>query len=119
MHMKTPETTLKTFEEALARVGHQSYSLQLYIAGSTQKSMRAIANTRQFCAKFLAGRYELDIIDIYQTPALAKEAQIIAVPTLVRSAPLPVKRIIGEMSDIERIVSAIDQPQIVATRGQK
>ena len=78
---------------------HQQYTLKLYVAGSTQKSMRAITNTRRFCEKVLLGRYQLDVIDIDQDPALAQSAQIIAVPTLIRTFPSSVKRIIGQMDD--------------------
>ena len=103
-----PIDPLDMFEEALAATDRQPYSLQLYIAGNTRRSVQAIANTRRICDESLDGRYELDIIDIYQSPALAKFAQIIAVPTLVRIFPLPVKRIIGDMLNARRIIFSVD-----------
>jgi circadian clock protein KaiB len=108
MKISGPITPMEKFEEALAITDRQPYSFQLYIAGNTRRSVQAIANTRRVCDESLDGRYELDIIDIYQSPALAKLAQIIAVPTLVRIFPLPVKRIIGDMLNAKRLIFAID-----------
>lgn len=107
--MKTPEIARPTAEETRDNPDTQRYVLQLYIAGRTEKSMLAIANTRRLCDTFLAGRYQLDIVDIYQCPALAQKAKIIATPTLVRTLPLPVRRIIGEMHDAQRIMVVVDR----------
>jgi circadian clock protein KaiB len=84
------------------------YQLALYIAGTTNKSMRAITNLRQFCERFLAGRYHLSIIDIYQCPDATRAAQIVAAPTLVRSFPLPIIRLVGEIADMRRILVDAD-----------
>lgn len=119
MNIPGPVTPLEEFEEALAATDRQPYSLQLYIAGNTRRSVQAIANTRRVCDESLDGRYELDIIDIYQSPALAKFAQIIAVPTLVRISPLPVKRIVGDMLNARRIIFAVDHaPERIQERPQ-
>jgi len=85
-----------------------TYVFRLYVTGMTPKSTRAIANVRKLCEKHLADRYKLKVIDIYQQPALARKAQIIATPTLVRDQPLPLRRLIGDMSDEERFLVGID-----------
>jgi len=82
--------------------------LRLYVTGQTPRSVRAIENLSKFCARFLNGRFELEVIDIYQQPALAKEVQILAAPTLIKSHPLPVRRLVGDFSDQGRVVSGLD-----------
>ena len=82
--------------------------LRLYVGGMTLQSLRAIANIRSICAEYLARRHQLEIIDIYQQPALAKERQIVAAPTLVREFPLPMRRVIGDLSAPERILCELD-----------
>ncbi len=80
------------------------YLLTLFVAGTTPNSVRAIHNTQRFCEAHLAGRYELRIIDIYQQPELAKSEQIIAAPTLIRRQPLPLRRLIGDMTNASRLL---------------
>jgi circadian clock protein KaiB len=70
--------------------------------------VRAIENLNRFCARFLKGRFDLEVIDIYQQPALAKEVQILAAPTLIKTQPLPVRRLVGDFTDQERVVSGLD-----------
>lgn len=94
----------KEFERAVAENPQARYVLKLYVSGMTPRSLRAIANLRKLCAKFLPGRHDLEIIDIYQQPALAKGAQIVAVPTLVKELPPPLRRVIGDLSDRGRIL---------------
>jgi circadian clock protein KaiB len=98
--------------EALERAGERSrterYVLRLYVTGMTPRSMRAIENVRRICDTRLPGRYELEVIDIYQQPALAKGEQIIAAPTLIRKLPLPLRRVIGDMSSTERVLLGLD-----------
>jgi circadian clock protein KaiB len=107
--MKTP----KGMTEAPA-AGHQDgsphgpYLLRLYVAGLTSRSIRAIENIERICKQRLGGRYELEVIDIHQQPRLAKEAQILAVPTLVKALPLPLRRLIGDLSDEERVLVGLD-----------
>ena len=84
------------------------YVLRLYVSGMTSNSLRAIENVRKICAEYLAGRSHMEIIDIYQQPALAKERQIVAAPTLVKELPLPMRRFIGDMSQTERILQGLD-----------
>jgi circadian clock protein KaiB len=84
------------------------YVLRLYVTGTTQRSGAAIANVRRTCEEHLAGQYDLEVIDIYQQPALAKGDQIIAVPTLIKQLPPPLRRLIGDMSDTERVLMGLD-----------
>jgi circadian clock protein KaiB len=86
----------------------KGYSLRLYVAGQTPKSLMAFANLKQICEDHLAGRYELEIIDLLQNPQLAHGDQIFAVPTLVRRLPEPVKKIIGDLSNTERVLVGLD-----------
>ena len=84
------------------------YVLRLYVAGKSPKSERAIANIKIICEENLQGRYELEVIDLYQQPQLAQGDQIIAVPTLIKKLPLPLRRIIGDMSNTERVLVGLD-----------
>jgi circadian clock protein KaiB len=84
------------------------YVLRLYVTGMTARSRRAIENVREICEAHLHGRYELEVIDIYQQPVLAKGDQIIAAPTLIKRLPLPLRRIIGDMSTTERVLVGLD-----------
>ena len=95
------------FEQAAAEQSHVQYVLTLYVAGMRPRSQRAIENIRRLCEEHLAGRYELQIIDIYQQPALAEDAQIVAAPTLVKKLPPPLRQIIGDMSDDGRVLVAM------------
>ena len=85
-----------------------NYVLRLYVSGMTPNSQRAIENVRKICAEHLEGRYQLEIIDIYQQPNFAKEGQIIATPTLVKELPEPLRKFIGDMSHTERILLGLD-----------
>lgn len=96
------------FESRLRDRRTEKYILRLYIAGTTPRSTRAVANIREICERNLRGRYDLEVIDIYQKPALAKGEQIIAAPTLVKQLPLPLRRFIGDLSDTERILVGMD-----------
>ena len=84
------------------------YNLRLYVAGQTPKSMAAIANLKRICEQHLAGRYTIEVIDLLVTPQLAAGDQIVAVPTLVRRLPPPLKRVIGNLSDTERVIVGLD-----------
>ena len=86
----------------------EKYILRLYITGMTNRSARAIENLRTFCEKHLAGHYELQVIDVYQQPELARTEQIVAVPTLIKKLPLPLRRLIGDMSDETRVLVGLD-----------
>jgi circadian clock protein KaiB len=98
----------KDFELALHETDKGTYVLRLYVSGMTPNSMRAVENIRKICAEHLEGRYQLEIIDIYQHPIFAKEGQIVAAPTLVKELPLPLRKFIGDMSNTERILLGLD-----------
>jgi len=84
------------------------WELRLYIAGQTPKSMTALANLRQYCEEHLAGRYKLEVIDLLMSPQLAEGDQILAIPTLVRKVPVPIRKIIGDLSNEERVLVGLD-----------
>ena len=96
------------FEQALAARGGQHFLLRLYVTGATPSSQRAIANLSTICDEELKGRYTLEVIDVYQRPDLAKGEQIIATPTLIRKLPEPVARLVGDLSDKERVLIGLD-----------
>jgi len=86
----------------------QTYELRLYIAGQTPKSVLALANLRLLCEKHLHGRYAIEVIDLMEHPQLAEGDQILALPTLVRRLPEPIKKIIGDLSNTERVLVGLD-----------
>jgi circadian clock protein KaiB len=98
----------KAFEAALDIPSDSQYVLRLYIAGTTPQSVKAITNLKKVCEESLQDRYTLEIIDIYQQPQLAEDEQIIAVPTLIKKLPSPLKRLIGDMSNTEHVLIGLD-----------
>ncbi|MGH7031656.1 MAG: circadian clock KaiB family protein [Stellaceae bacterium] len=84
------------------------YHLRLYVAGQTAKSLAAIANLRRVCEDHLAGRYDIEVIDLLQNPKLAMVDQILAIPTLIRGLPGPLRRLIGSLSDTEKVLVGLD-----------
>ena len=97
-----------TSEKSLAKPSKPRYRLRLYIAGMTPRSARALANIAEICEQYLKGRYDLQIIDLYQQPVLAAGDQIIAVPTLIKKLPPPLRRLIGDLSDREQVLIGLD-----------
>lgn len=88
------------------------YRLRLFVAGTSRRSLRTIVNLRRFCAERLAGRVDFEIVDIYQQPHLAEQDQVVAAPTLVKLWPLPLRRIIGDLSEEARVLRALDLPAV-------
>jgi circadian clock protein KaiB len=84
------------------------YELRLYVAGQTPRSMQAFANLTKICEEFLTGRYRIEIIDLLEKPQLAKGDQILAIPTLVRTLPEPIRKIIGDLSNKEKVLVGLD-----------
>ena len=84
------------------------WNLRLYVAGQTQKSITAFANLKKICEEHLAGKYKIEVIDLIKNPQLAKGDQIIALPTLVRKLPEPLKKIIGDLANTERVLVGLD-----------
>ncbi len=108
MAKETKKNTTAEFERALTRTKTEKYLLRLYITGMTARSTRAIENIRAVCEEHLKGHYELEIIDIYQHPNLAEGEQIIAAPTLIKKLPVPLRRMVGDLSDKERVLLGLD-----------
>jgi len=98
----------KDFERALQNKANERYTLRLYTTGMTPRSMRAVESIKAICEEHLKGRYELEIIDIQQQPVLARGDQIIAAPTLIKRLPEPLRRLIGDLSDSERVLLGLD-----------
>src|SRR6187402_2519484 len=86
----------------------ESYALKLYVAGQTPKAVRAFSNLRKICEEHLEGRYSIEVIDLIENPALGRGDQILALPTLVRRLPTPIKKIIGDLSNTERVLVGLD-----------
>jgi len=96
------------FDLTISKQDKDNYVLRLYITGSTSRSVLAITNLKKICEEYLEGRYELEVIDLYKKPGLAKGDQIIAAPTLIKKLPLPFRRIIGDMSNKEKVLLGLD-----------
>jgi circadian clock protein KaiB len=110
MSNQEPIDRAADFEEALrnAAGSTQRYVLRLYVTGSTPRSSKAIQSIRSLCEIHLNGRYDLEVIDIYQQPVLAKGEQIIAAPTLIRKLPAPLRKVVGDLSNTERVLIGLD-----------
>lgn len=91
-----------------ARRSSKTYELRLYVAGQTPKSLTAFANLKKICEQHLAGQYHIEVIDLLKKPQLASGDQILAIPTLVRKLPEPIKKIIGDLSNTERVLVGLD-----------
>jgi circadian clock protein KaiB len=102
------DSTLAEFEKLVATLARPTYCFRLYVSGASSRSAVAIENVRRICEKYLAGHYELEVVDIYQQPAQTKAAQVIAVPTLIKELPFPPQRFVGDMSNTERIVVGLN-----------
>jgi circadian clock protein KaiB len=84
------------------------WNMRLYVAGQTPKSLRALANLKRICEEHLAGKYHIEIIDLLENPQLASTDQILAIPTLIRKLPEPMRKIIGDLSNVERVLVGLD-----------
>ncbi len=106
--MDDGDNTTRAFESAIKSPSQELYVLHLYVAGMNSKSLQAVENIKRICEEYLPGRYQLEVIDIYQQPILAKDGQIVAAPTLVKELPLPLRKLIGSMSNTERVLVGLD-----------
>ncbi|WP_201743905.1 circadian clock KaiB family protein [Hymenobacter busanensis] len=86
----------------------ETWELRLYVAGQTAKSVTALANLKRYCERYLKGRYQLEVIDLLQHPHLAEGDQVLAIPTLVRKVPKPIRKIIGDLSNQEKVLVGLD-----------
>ena len=102
------QTTTEAFEERVANRSNECYVLRLYIAGLTPRSTLAVERIRAICERYLAGRYELTVIDLYLQPEAARQAQIVVAPTLVKECPSPMRLFIGDMADEKRILLGLN-----------
>jgi circadian clock protein KaiB len=105
---KTAARKRASLAKATKRPKDATYDLCLYVAGNTQKSSTAIANLKRICTEHLGGQYRIKVIDLLKQPALAKGDQILAIPTLVRRLPVPIRKIIGDLSDTARVLVGLD-----------
>ena len=107
MEDREAQDQIEEFERASDQAGASRYVLRLYVTGTTYRSNQAIMNIRNVCEEYLEGRYELQVIDMYQQPELARRDQIIAAPTLIRQLPLPLRKLIGDLSSVERVLAGL------------
>jgi circadian clock protein KaiB len=100
----------EAFEEAMKgnALKRAKYILRLYVTGSTSRSLKAVYNLRKICEEHLSDEYELEVIDIYKNPDAAREAQIVAAPTLVKKLPLPIRKFVGDLSNTQKILIGLD-----------
>ena len=103
-------STTEKFEEALNRKRERraEYILRLYVTGSTPHSLKAISNLKRLCEEYLPGAYDLQVVDIYKNPDSARDAQIIAAPTLIKRLPAPLRRFVGDLSNTEKLLIGLD-----------
>lgn len=101
------DATRREFKEALAR-GREPYELRLYVTGATPRSGNAVANVKAICEEYLHGQYVLEVVDLYQQPHLAEADHIMATPTLIKKQPLPLRRLVGDLSDEARVLAGLD-----------
>lgn len=95
-------------EQPSASDSRREYVMTLYVTGATRASQRAIANLNDICREYLSGRWELEVVDIYQSPGAAKDANVLATPTLVKTLPEPMRKLIGDLSEKDRVLLLLD-----------
>ncbi len=105
---KVPDSELDTSNSALRTSNSEFWDLRLYVAGQSPKCLEAFANLKRICEEHLHGRYRIEVVDLLKNPTLARGDQILAVPTLVRKLPPPVKKIIGDFTNTERVLVGLD-----------
>jgi circadian clock protein KaiB len=108
--MKTPAASPKSHKSKLTGPTSGAWELRLYVAGPTPKSVTAFRNIEKLCEEHLAGLYHIEVIDLTKDPQLAQGDQILALPTLVKKLPVPIRKIIGTLSDTERVLGALGLP---------
>lgn len=105
---KKPEDHALALTRAASALAKTKYVLRLYVAGISPKSERAIRSVKDLCEQYLPNRYELEIVDIYQQPGAVREEQVIVAPTLIKKLPLPLRRLIGDMANKEKVLVGLD-----------
>jgi circadian clock protein KaiB len=109
------DATLKRFEDALAEPDTTRYELTLFVNGASDLSARAIANAKRLCEVHLHDRYQLAVVDVHEDPAAVLIGQVLAAPTLLKSSPLPVRKLVGDLSQTAKVLLALDLPAMPAT----
>ena len=107
MAHKKSRSTKSRLESAGAGGSTERYMLKLYVTGATERSLRAIANLKAVCEQYLKGRYHLEVVDIYRRPALLRRDQIVAVPTLVKKLPVPLRLLVGDLTRTEQVLEGL------------
>ena len=107
MAQKKSRSTQGRLEPAEAGEATERYVLKLYVTGATARSLRAIANLKAICEQYLKGRYDLEVVDIYRRPALLRRDQIVAVPTLIKKLPVPLRLLVGDLSRTEQVLQGL------------
>jgi circadian clock protein KaiB len=109
--MTTPQdATLRRFEDELAALDESTYELTLFVSGASDLAARAIANARRLCDIHLHGRCHLSVVDVHENPAAVLNSSLLATPTLVKNLPLPVRRVVGDLSHTDKVLRALDLP---------
>lgn len=103
-----PRNDYASFERALKKSNERQYLLRLYVTGATPRSVQAISNIRHMCEEHLKGRYQLEVVDVYRQPELVKGQDLVAVPTLIKLLPTPLRKFIGDMVNTKRILAGLD-----------
>jgi circadian clock protein KaiB len=106
--MNEQKDVTRELENAAMGLAQEKYVMRLFVAGMSPRSLQAIENIKQICETYLAGRYQMEVIDVYQQPILAKDGQIVATPTLIKELPPPLKKLVGSMSDTQRVLIGMD-----------
>jgi circadian clock protein KaiB len=106
--MDEPNSATERFEQALKEMSAEKYVLRLYVAGMSPRSLEAIENIKRICDENMPGRYELEVVDLYQQPIFAKDGQIVAAPTLIKELPPPLKKLVGNLSNTEKTLVGLD-----------
>lgn len=104
------DSTLERFEDELAALDDTDYELTLFVSGASDLAARAIANARRLCDVHLHGRCHLSVVDVHEDPAAVLSSRLLATPTLVRNRPLPMRRVVGDLSDTDKVLRALDLP---------
>jgi circadian clock protein KaiB len=113
------ELTFEQFRHALVELGEEQYELTLFVSGASDSSARAITNIREICDAHLKGRHQLNIVDLNQEPDLTSQHNVLATPTLVKDHPLPLRMLVGDMSDHVKVLLALDVPEASETRAAR
>ena len=114
-----PRHVRAALERAAVTPSEERYILRLYVTGLTPRSARAVTNLQAICDEYLEGRYDLEVIDIYQQPVLTKGEQVVAAPTLSKKLPLPMRRIIGDLSNRDRVLVGLDLVRLPDDGGER